>query len=112
VEYLSGGVDSGFQSVKHEVVKRLFQIKGKGVTAELGVLSWGVGKRDVKVAQVDCSAASLNKGDVFILETSKKIFQWNGQKSSRVERAKGLQVSLPFHSLILMMRSSARTLKT
>lgn len=36
---------------------------------------------------------SLNSGDVFILETKTKIFHWNGKKSSRPERTKGVDIS-------------------
>jgi len=34
----------------------------------------------------------LNKGDVFILDAGLKLYQWNGEKSSRAERAKALEV--------------------
>jgi hypothetical protein len=41
---------------------------------------------------VKLAASSLNSGDVFILETQKYIFQWNGQKSNQMEKGKALDV--------------------
>ncbi|KAF2069512.1 hypothetical protein CYY_009170 [Polysphondylium violaceum] len=72
---LKGGIDSGFQKVKTEEYKsRLFHIYGD---------------KHVRVKEVDLSAKSLNSGDVFILDTGKVIYQFNGLKSSGQERTKG-----------------------
>lgn len=78
LRYLAGGIDSGFKKVDRDSYeKRLLHVKGK---------------RNVRVSQVELSHKSLNKGDVFILDAGLKIYQWNGEQSSRAERAKGLEV--------------------
>jgi hypothetical protein len=74
VRYYEGGVDSGFKKGArgpHE--KRLFLVKGK---------------RNVRVIPVEVSHKSLNQGDVFVLDTADKIFQWNGRDSSHAERVR------------------------
>ena len=38
--------------------------------------------------------ASLNSGDVFILDQGLTIYQWNGKDASRSEKAKGLDISV------------------
>ena len=74
IKYLEGGVESGFKKVnRDEYEKRLLHVKGK---------------RNVRVFPVEVSYKSLNKGDVFILDCGLKLFQWNGPKSSKAERAK------------------------
>lgn len=79
LRYLEGGVDSGFKKVDRDAYeKRLLHVKGK---------------RNVRVNQVKVSSDSLNRGDVFILDCGLKIFQWNGNTSSRTERAKALDVT-------------------
>ena len=50
------------------------------------------GKRNVRVKQVESSAASLNDGDVFILDMGLEIYQWNGASCNRMEKAKALTV--------------------
>ena len=42
--------------------------------------------------QVPFSRSSLNHDDVFILDTEKKIYQFNGANSNIQERAKALEV--------------------
>ena len=58
-----------------EYPTRLFQLKGR---------------RNVRIKQVEASAASLNDGDVFILDLGLDIYQWNGSSASRQEKAKAL----------------------
>ena len=36
------------------------------------------GKRNVRVMSVPVEVSSLNEGDVFILDTGKVLYQWNG----------------------------------
>jgi len=55
--------------------KVLYQIKGRNC---------------VRVRRVDAVPESLNSGDVFVLEDSHAIFQWNGVKSNKMERGKAL----------------------
>ena len=38
-------------------------------------------------------AASVNKGDCFILDNFDDIYQWNGPDSSRLERQKAMTVT-------------------
>ncbi|ONK69614.1 uncharacterized protein A4U43_C05F24820 [Asparagus officinalis] len=75
-----GGVASGFRHVEineSEHENRLYVCKGKHV---------------VRVGEVPFVRSSLNHDDVFILDTKRKIFQFNGSKSSIQERAKALEV--------------------
>lgn len=54
VEYLPGGIESGFKDVTNVVfVPKLLQVKGT---------------QYARVIPVDISADSLNEGDVFILD--------------------------------------------
>jgi len=79
VQYLEGGVESGFKKVDRDHFDaRLLHCKGA---------------RHVRVHQVPLTAASLNEGDVFILDLGRKIIQWNGADSSRKEKMRGMDVS-------------------
>jgi len=51
------------------------------------------GKRTVRVSEVPVSSASLNKGDVFILDLGLKLFIFSGPTSNKLERAKGIEVA-------------------
>ncbi|KAK6634145.1 hypothetical protein RUM44_004753 [Polyplax serrata] len=78
IRYLTGGVKSGFTHVtpnQTDGIKRLYQVKGK---------------RDARIAQVEPSAKSMNKGDCFILDTGKTIYVYYGSKSKRTERLKAV----------------------
>jgi len=80
IKILSGGVDSGFNKVKPEEYKpRLMHVKGS--------------KKSVKVSQVACSAASMNQGDVFILDCGLEIYQWNGAEAAIPEKRKANEVT-------------------
>jgi hypothetical protein len=79
IKYLKGGVDTGFKHVDREAFEtRLLHIKGK---------------RNVRVSPVEVKGTSLNKGDVFVLDVGRTLYQWNGSGSSRSERIKGLEVT-------------------
>jgi len=77
VSYRPGGIAGGFRSTskKDEHEKRLLHVKGR---------------RNIRVTQVECKAASVNKGDCFILDDFDDIYQWNGPKASRLERQKAM----------------------
>jgi len=78
---VDGGVDSGFTKVvPEEYTNRLLVVqKTNGV---------------IRCSQVPLSGESLNKGDVFILDTGDKLYQWNGTYSNPFERMKaGAQVA-------------------
>ncbi|KYQ96706.1 villin [Tieghemostelium lacteum] len=54
------------------------------------------GRRSPFVRQVELSASSLNKGDVFILDCGKEknlVYQWNGSEANRIEKGKGMDVA-------------------
>ena len=79
VQYLEGGVDSGFHHVERDVYEtRLLHVKGK---------------RTVRVKEVAVTSASLNIGDVFILDSGLKVFIWNGPEANKYEKVKGLDVA-------------------
>jgi gelsolin len=76
---LQGGVESGFFHVVPEnYPPRLMKVKGK--------------YRHLHVSQVPLSFASLNDGDVFILDLGHKIFQFNGGESQGMEKHKAAEV--------------------
>ncbi|KAI3370212.1 hypothetical protein L3Q82_024994 [Scortum barcoo] len=75
--YKKGGVASGMRHVEINTydVKRLLHVKGN---------------KRVIAKEVEMSWASFNLGDVFLLDTGKIIVQWNGPKSNRQEKLKGM----------------------
>jgi len=79
IVYLDGGIASAFNHVKPDDYRpRLLQCKGK---------------RIVRCNEVEFSSASLNEGDVFILDKGLTIYQWNGNEANRYEKFKGLEIS-------------------
>lgn len=79
IEYMPGGVDSGFNHVVKDVwVTRLLHCKGD---------------RIVRVSEVPLSNASLNTGDVFVLDAGLTIYIYNGASSNRKEKTKGLEIA-------------------
>ncbi|KAL8233011.1 hypothetical protein R6Q57_002789 [Mikania cordata] len=67
------------------------QVKSKNPDYETRLLTCK-GDRVVHVKEVPFARSSLNHRDVFILDTSSKIFQFSGCNSSIQERAKALEV--------------------
>ena len=51
------------------------------------------GKKRIRSKVVLFSIKSLNSSDVFVLDAGMKIYQWNGKKSSKFKRARGLDVT-------------------
>ena len=78
-EVRKGAIESGFVKVEKENICRLLHLKGK---------------RTIQVKQVQCTASSLNSGDVFVLDKGDDIYQWNGADCSKKEKSKGLEVTL------------------
>ncbi|XP_030641839.1 villin-1 [Chanos chanos] len=78
--YKKGGVASGLNQVETNTynVRRLLHVKGK---------------RNVAAGEVDLNWSSFNKGDVFLLDLGNLIIQWNGPKSNRMERLKGMNLA-------------------
>ena len=90
IEYLPGGIESGFNIVTEKVFEpRFLQCKGE---------------RYPRVFQVDMKASSVNEGDVFILDMNEKIFFWPGKDCNVNEKCKGLEV-------VTNMRKSERHCK-
>lgn len=78
LQYKDGGIASAFKHVDPADYKpKLYQLKGK---------------RNVRVQQVPLSTNSMNDGDVFILDTAFKVYQWNGSQANKYEKLKGLEV--------------------
>jgi advillin len=77
IEYLQGGVASGFSTVKRdEFATHLYQVKGK---------------HTVRVTQIEVKNSSLTIDDVYVLDLGLQLFQFNGSKANRMEKAKGLE---------------------
>lgn len=76
---LKGGVDSGFNKVKAEDYRpRLMHVKGK---------------KHIRVQEVPLAVASLNNGDVFVLDLGLELIQWNGSESAVNEKRRGNEVA-------------------
>lgn len=75
--YKKGGVASGMRRTETNTydVKRLLHVKGN---------------KRVIAKEVEMSWKSFNLSDVFLLDLGKTIIQWNGPKSNRQERLKGM----------------------
>lgn len=75
VQYIKGGVASGFKHVTPNgpLPTKLFQVKG--------------GSRS-SLRCVPPTGASLNQGDTFVLQTSDTIFLWLGKNASPMEKLK------------------------
>lgn len=79
ISYREGGIASGFKKVDRDAfTTRLLHVKGK---------------RNISVSQVELSPSSLNKGDVFILDAGREIYQWNGPEASRLEKQKAMEAT-------------------
>jgi len=79
VQYLDGGVESGFVKVERDVYRtRLLQLKGRRVP---------------RCREVPCTLASLNPGDVFLLDMGLSLYLWNGPTANRQEKLKGAQLA-------------------
>lgn len=77
LEYLKGGVASGFNKVERDSYEtRLFQVKGK---------------RTVRVTEVPLSNKSLTCDDVYVLDAGLELYVFNGKTANRMEKAKGLE---------------------
>jgi len=76
---LEGGVDSGFNKVEPTKYRpRLLHVKGTNKT--------------MTVREVPIAAASVNSGDVFVLDLGTTLIQFQGKECSGVERAKAAAI--------------------
>uniref|UniRef100_G3N5W3 Gelsolin-like domain-containing protein n=1 Tax=Gasterosteus aculeatus aculeatus TaxID=481459 RepID=G3N5W3_GASAC len=75
-----GGVASGMRHIETNCydVKRLLHVKGR---------------KRVIANEVEMSWKSFNLGDVFLLDIGKTIVQWNGPKSNKQEKLKGMMLA-------------------
>ena len=79
IEYLQGGVDSGFKTVVRGVHRtRLLRLKGA---------------KSVRVTEVKCVSGSLNTGDAFLLDLHPSLFVFYGADCSRAEKLKAQEVA-------------------
>jgi len=75
IDYLDGGIDSGFNHVEPDAyMPRLLEVRKV--------------KRTIKVKQVPMTHLSLNDGDSYILDAGTKIFVFCGSESSAFEKNK------------------------
>ncbi|KAG0379787.1 hypothetical protein BGX24_011729 [Mortierella sp. AD032] len=78
----SGGVKTGFHHwTEPEYPSRLLMVKSSPIS--------GGHRSSVVVREVPNSM--INSGDVFILDTGKVLYQWNGRKSSGIEKVKAAE---------------------
>ncbi|TDH65534.1 hypothetical protein CCR75_007456 [Bremia lactucae] len=76
LQYLDGGVSSGFHEVKRDdFVTRLYRIKGK---------------RTVRVEQVPLQSSSLSVDDAFVLDAGLELYLYADKQVNRLEKAKAL----------------------
>lgn len=74
-----GGAESGFHHVKPEEYRpRLLHVKGN--------------KKHVRLSEVPKETASLNSGDVFILDLGTELIQWNGSSAGPFEKNKAATI--------------------
>jgi gelsolin len=87
LKILSGGVGSGFRHVdrdaKPEAIRTLLRIFKHPVTGRAA---------SIVVHEVEPTWQSLDEEDVFVLDTGAKIWVWQGNKCSPMEKAKAAQV--------------------
>uniref|UniRef100_A0A8C1WN34 Villin-1 n=1 Tax=Cyprinus carpio TaxID=7962 RepID=A0A8C1WN34_CYPCA len=78
--YKKGGVASGMKQVETNTynIRRLLHVKGN---------------KHVVAGEVEMSWKSFNQGDVFLLDLGSLIIQWNGPKSNRMERLRGMNLA-------------------
>lgn len=80
LEILKGGVDTGFNTVTAaEHRTRLLQLKGK--------------LKNVVAREVPLESASLNSGDVFLLDNNLEIWVFIGKQAGIAEKTKGAQMA-------------------
>lgn len=80
IQYLSGGIESGFRKVKpEEYTPRLFEVRKTTKT--------------VKALQVDCSVKSMNLGDCYILDAGRSVYKYLGPESSAFEKSAAAQLA-------------------
>lgn len=78
IQYLPGGVESGFKHVEPDVYPlRLLCIEGE---------------RYPRVYEVPCKNDSFTEGDVYILDNGMELYYWSGTGANMHEKTKGMEV--------------------
>eukprot|EP00483_Globobulimina_turgida_P013069 UN13093 len=79
MKILAGGIDSGFTHVeKEQFSTKLLHVTGYG--------------QNIQVYQVKVTVASMNNSDAFILDCGEIIYQFNGNKASKDEKWRAMQI--------------------
>jgi hypothetical protein len=79
IQYLEGGVESGFKHVEPETYpKRLLMVQGA---------------RYPRVFEVPASNESINEGDCYILDMGMTLYFWSGVDANMHEKTKALEVA-------------------
>lgn len=77
IQLLKGGVESGFNHVEPEAFRpRLLHLKGR---------------KNIRIVEVPLEFASMNEGDVFVMDAGLDIYQWQGKKAGKNEKARAGQ---------------------
>jgi len=93
IQYLEGGIASGFRSVKPEEYKpRLFQVRRT--------------RKAVRAWEVPVKASSLNHGDVFVLDAGLTIYTFIGESANAFEKMKGGAIA---HNLVAARQGKSKT---
>jgi gelsolin len=80
LQYLKGGVESGFKHVEPDKYEpRLLLVKGK---------------RHPRVSNVPISGDSLNEGDCFVLDLGMELYYWAGTDANNHEKYKALEIAV------------------
>ncbi|CAM1503656.1 Fc.00g012470.m01.CDS01 [Cosmosporella sp. VM-42] len=82
----AGGVRSGFRHVEGETEENVLTLLRVFKNQAAG------GASGLIVYEVDPTWKSLDEGDVFVLDTGAKIWVWQGQECSPMEKAKAAEV--------------------
>jgi hypothetical protein len=89
IEYLPGGVESGFKHVEKDVYPtRLLHVKGKRVC---------------RVKSVEVSSSSLNKGDAFVLDKGLMIYVFFGSDCNKYEQIKAMESKSMLHLILRLL---------
>jgi len=79
ISYLPGGVDSGFKVVQSDIfMNKLWQVRRTP-------------KKAIIVEEEQCTRASLNHRDAFIVQSERSIYVWNGDSASPFVKNKANQ---------------------
>lgn len=90
LEYLEGGVDTGFKHVitnEHKIKVRLFVVRQT------------TKKKEAIVAEIPLSTDQLNPNDCFVLNTEKTIYCLDGPGSSHIEKYEANKYAEHFEAL-------------